>query len=137
MKYICKLFLLLLLPLSSCFWGSEFEEEHITGKYYTSGYEHWQQPMSAVYLYFKETDDEVSEALIPEMLEAVGANERYVVLKGFGEDHYYIARVVSGADRNTARKNILGPLDKSTFYQKLQQMNGDTALRFTHHYQML
>jgi hypothetical protein len=139
MRLVVRIFLLFnILPLAGCFWFDEGGDEHIIGSYYTSGIGgSWGKPMYTVYLHFDDGEYGLADALLPQTLEAVGASEKCVILKTAYEGQYYIARIVPGADREVARKNILGPFDRQTFNQRLKEINGDTLVRFTHHYDAL
>ncbi|SDY40954.1 hypothetical protein SAMN04488069_108140 [Hymenobacter psychrophilus] len=50
---------------------------------------------------------------------------------------YYIARIVPGADREVARKNILGPFNRQDFTRRLEEVNGDTLVSFTYYFDNL
>jgi hypothetical protein len=127
------------LALTACFWGDEYDVEHIVGDYYVSGLDgSWGKPMSAVYLHFDDEEWGLADALLPQTLSAVGANEKCIImLTTAPQRQYYVAQIVAGADRAVARENIFGPFDKPAFTQKLKEVNGDTLVSFTHRYETL
>jgi hypothetical protein len=114
--------------------GDEYGEEQIIGDYYASGLKgSWGEPMTDVHLYFNDEEFGLAEALLPETLSAAGGNERCIIFKGT-DNEYYIAKILPGATREMARRNIFGPLTRQAFKQKLQLINGDTLVSFTHRY---
>ncbi|GGG45508.1 hypothetical protein [Hymenobacter glacieicola] len=120
--------------MSACFWGDEYAQEQIIGDYYASGLKgSWGEPMSAAYLHFNDEEFGLADALLPETLSAAGASERCIILKGT-HNEYYVAKIIPGATREVARRNIFGPFNRQAFKQNLQTINGDTLVSFTHRY---
>ncbi|MBT2556400.1 hypothetical protein J7E24_01240 [Hymenobacter sp. ISL-91] len=130
------LLLPLLLILTACFWGDEYEDEQIVGNYYVSGLDGgWEEPMKDAYLHFHDEKFGLADALFPRTLSNIGFSKKcLIMLTSPPNEQYYIARIISGADREVARKNILGPFNKQDFLRKLEQVNGDTLVSFTYYF---
>ncbi|WP_139255208.1 hypothetical protein [Hymenobacter psychrophilus] len=125
--------------MTACFWGDEYDEQQIVGSYYVSGLDGgWEEPMKDAYLHFRDEEFGLADALLPRTLGNVGFSKKCVImLTSAPSKQYYIARIVPGADREVARKNILGPFNRQDFTRRLEEVNGDTLVSFTYYFDNL
>ena len=125
---------LLLLPLalavSGCFWASEFETRHLVGHYYLDGV----SDENPWYLYFKDEEGELGEALLSRYIAEAGFSEKCIVLRATGPApaYYFIPTdyAVERQEREFARSKIVGPLSKTEFQVAVRRLNNGALVPF-------
>lgn len=135
-----RLLLLPLLALTACFWGDDWDTEHLTGRYYVLGEEPgWgKQDWRSAQLYFKDERFGFAEPLIPRDVTAVAYNGAVLVAEVGTlvitqhskrlECQYYLMPLYTGTDGSQARALVQGPFNRPTYLQKLRQLSRDEAL---------
>jgi hypothetical protein len=123
-----------LLALSSCFWGSDWQEENIVGNYWAStiggGNEY--------YLHY-DNEGEYGAPLMPAKVLEAGHNERVIIIKSCID--YYIIPLkktsYSKAEKGKyhdvheeIRKKVMGPFTKAEFHQNMAAIGEDSLMTF-------
>jgi hypothetical protein len=136
-----KLLLLLpLLGLTACFWGDDWDTEHLTGRYYVLGTgpgwgeTDWQYAQ----LYFDDEEFSYGEPLIRPNIAAVRFNDDFIVVETAAlvatpqqtriDRQYYLVPIWQGQSHFQAVKLVEGPFDRPTCYRELARRHGDTLL---------
>lgn len=126
----CWLLLPLMLMVTGCFWGSEFETRHLIGHYYLDGFEskgEWN-------LYFEDEKEELGEALLNEYIAEAGFSKNCIVLRAAsnGPQYYIIplGNTLDSESREFARSKIIGPLSKTVFQATVRQLNNGVLILF-------
>ncbi|WP_157781074.1 hypothetical protein [Hymenobacter sedentarius] len=114
--------------LSGCFWGDEYETKHLVGHYYLDETE---PDSGAWYLHFDDEEFGLADALFNCPVVDAGFNDKCIIKRAVcTTPQFYIARMTGTADREVARRNILGPLTKIEFNEALHKLCGNAIPRF-------
>jgi len=125
---VAKLLMPLLLLLSGCFWGDEYETKHLVGHYYLDEVE----PNSGTwYLHFEDEEFGLADALFNCPVVEAGFNKRCIIMRAVCTDsQFYLMPITATNDRELARQNIRGPFPKEKFEAELKRICGSDLPQF-------
>jgi hypothetical protein len=135
-----KLLLLPLLTLTACFWGDDWDTEHLTGRYYVlgNGPQRSETEWHDAQLYFDDEQYGYAEPLIRPNLAAVRFNDAFIVAETAQllttrqqtriARQYYLVPVSPGKSHFQAVELVQGPFDRQTCYRELARRNGGDTL---------
>ena len=128
MSKISKFLLPILVLLSGCFWGDEYETKQLIGPYYLCEV----QPNSGTwYLHFDDDEFGLADALFNCPIVEAGFNARCIIMRAVcANPQFYIALVKAIKEREVARYNIRGPFTKQKIETELKKVCGDNLPQF-------
>jgi|GEM_PF-1814177 len=125
---IAKFLLPLLLLLSGCFWGDEYETKHLIGPYYLDESE---ANSGVWYLHFDDEKYGLADALFNCHVVEAGYNDRCIIMRAVCTNpQFYLLPITTMKDREVARRNIRGPFTKAQLDTELKRICGANRPQF-------